>query len=139
MRFDQLKKRQLKMILVAMVFGGLVIATAVKGMAQATGKIAFIVNVPGTAELYSIDPDGTNFTRVSFNNIQELPFIDISRDGSRVVFQRLGSNNVFIMNSDGSNVRQLTFSNDTSAVQPFRLTALRSRIAPHATITATFT
>ena len=119
MKFDQFKGKRFNTIRVAGLFCAMLMANSLLGMAQSTGKIAFVNNVDNTTEIFSINADGTNRTRVSFNNIRELPYFDITRDGSLVVFQLFATNDLYVMNSDGSSVRQLTFFlNIATANQP---------------------
>ena len=77
--------------------------------AESGGKIAFQSARDGNYEIYSINADGTNLTRLTDN-----PAIDrnpvFSHDGSMVAFvsNRYGHDNIFIMNADGSGVQRLT-------------------------------
>ena len=65
------------------------------------------------AEIYTINPDGTGLTRLTFNNYEERA-PSWSPDGSRIVFMaRIGTHggNAFeicVMNADGTNFVQLT-------------------------------
>ena len=88
--------------------------------AQSVGKIAFINNVDDTYEAFCIEPDGTHRTRLSFNTTREVGNLDFSRDGRLVAFVRFATQDIYIMNSDGAAVRQLTFTNNNfdPAVSP---------------------
>ncbi len=73
------------------------------------GKIAFSSDRDGNDEIYVMNPDGTNATRLTNNRaIDELP--RWSPDGKRIVFQskRDGNYEVYIMNSDGSDQENIT-------------------------------
>ena len=74
-------------------------------------KIAFSSNRDGNYEIYVMNPNGTNATRLTNNAaIDDLP--DISPAGSKIAFQsnRDGSPEIYVMNSDGSSQTRLTFS-----------------------------
>jgi len=72
-------------------------------------KIAFVSNRDGNAEIYVMDPDGSDITRLTHD-----PGYDgaptWSPDGKRIAFasSRTGNADIYIMNADGSNVVQLT-------------------------------
>ncbi len=81
-------------LLALAVLGGLIPAAA---QAQtpartANGKIAFVSFRDGDPEVYTMNPDGTQPTRLTFNAgpSPELPFLDFwpswSPDGARIVF-----------------------------------------------------
>ena len=78
-------------------------------------NIAFQSNRDGNAEVYVMNPDGSDQTRRTFNpRSDSRP--DISPDGRHIVFasNRITEQNpegnfeIFLMNSDGSDIRQLT-------------------------------
>jgi Tol biopolymer transport system component len=78
---------------------------------QAGTKIVFQSDRDGNLEIYSMDSDGTNVTRLTND-----PAIDVvpslSHDGSKIAFvsSRGGQgSNIYLMNMDGSDVEQLTF------------------------------
>jgi dipeptidyl aminopeptidase/acylaminoacyl peptidase len=74
--------------------------------------IAFTSNRDGNNEVYVMDPNGDNQSRVTDNlmNTSNDQRPDISPDGKQIVFSsnRDGNFEIFIMNSDGSDVIQLT-------------------------------
>jgi TolB protein len=83
-------------------------------------KIAFTSHPPSDnpnnpihAEIYVINPDGTELTRLTFNNYEERA-PSWSPDGSRIVFMaRVGTHGgngfeICVMNADGTNFVQLT-------------------------------
>ena len=119
MKFNQFNGRLFNLMFVAALFCGLLLASSLDSLAQ-TGKIAFVNNVDNTYEIFFIDPDGTNRTRLSFNTIREVGNPDFSRDGRLVAFVLFATQDIYVMNSDGSSVRQLTFTNNNfdPAVSP---------------------
>lgn len=76
-------------------------------------RIAFHSDVIGDWSLFTIRPDGTDLTQITFDNGEEI-FWDWSWDGSRIAFSKtinLDINNtwfVHMMNPDGSNITPLT-------------------------------
>jgi Tol biopolymer transport system component len=85
----------------------------------AGGKIAFTSNRNGTcSEIYVMNYDGSNQTRLTFGN--SLPEgandwnPDLSPDGTRIVFvsDRDGREQIYSMNTDGSGVVRLTNSHN---------------------------
>ena len=74
-------------------------------------KIAFSSDRDGNYEIYVMNPDGTNATRLT-NNTAIDDFPDISPDGSKITFEsnRSGSSEIYVMNADGSSQTRLTFS-----------------------------
>ncbi|HEV2842922.1 MAG TPA: DUF5050 domain-containing protein [Chthoniobacterales bacterium] len=75
----------------------------------ANGKIVFDASRDGNFEIYVMDPDGANQTRLTDN-----PAFDTeaswSPDGTRIAFasDRDGNFEIYIMNADGSNVTRVT-------------------------------
>lgn len=70
--------------------------------------------------IYTIDADGknlSNLTKTDETVINSEP--DWSPDGSKIVFHsnRTGQNHIFVMNADGSNVKQLTGKKNKEAVE----------------------
>lgn len=93
--------------------------------ARENGKIAFVSNRDGNPEIYVMNADGSNQTRLT-----NSPFTDenpsFSPDGTKIAFHShrnhptgyLGE--VYVMNDDGSNQRRLTTSieNEGDSSQP---------------------
>lgn len=78
-----------------------------------TGRIACVQNVDGAGrEIVAFNTDGTGRTRLSFNTISEEIGADITPDGRVVAFSYFS--NIYVMNADGSDVRQLTFTSNNS-------------------------
>ena len=72
-------------------------------------RIAFASNRDGNYEIYVVDADGTNATRVTTTEANETEPA-WTPDGQRIVFQSdaSGAPQVWIMNADGSGQRALT-------------------------------
>lgn len=80
-------------------------------------SIAFHSNSVGNTEVYVMNPDGTDQTRLTWDpRVDQQP--DISPDGRQIVFcsTRITAENpegdleIFVMNAEGNKVRQLTFN-----------------------------
>jgi len=77
---------------------------------------------PQGAELYIADVDGSNVIRLTDNDVYDAE-VSVSPDGKRIVFTRQidGMLDVWMMNSDGTNEHQLTFTPDFQEGAPFFL------------------
>jgi Tol biopolymer transport system component len=73
------------------------------------GKIAFASDRDGNYEIYVMNADGTNQTRLTFNNTDEKSPA-WSPDGTKVAFisDRDGNNEIYVMEADGTNQTRLT-------------------------------
>src|SRR5436190_9249828 len=77
----------------------------------ANGKIVFETNRDGNADVYTMNPDGTNRINLTHN-----PGEDVeprwSTDATRIAFasNRTGSFEIYTMNASGGDVKRLTFS-----------------------------
>lgn len=79
-------------------------------------KIVFDSDRDGNREIYIMDSDGSNQTRLTFNPTIDAGPISFSPDGKRIAFSRNASNeggavydyDIYVMNVDGSDLRQLT-------------------------------
>lgn len=73
-------------------------------------RLAFVASVDGSAEIFSVEPDGSRLRRLTRNRA-----IDVSPswspDGERLAFvsDRTGSPQVYVMDADGGEARRLTF------------------------------
>jgi Tol biopolymer transport system component len=76
---------------------------------SAQEKIAFTSNRDGNEEIYLMDSNGTNQTRLTNNTSSDYDAA-ISRDGTKIAFTatRNANEEIYIMNSDGSNQVRLT-------------------------------
>jgi Tol biopolymer transport system component/DNA-binding winged helix-turn-helix (wHTH) protein len=75
------------------------------------GKIVFSALADNITDLYSMNPDGSDRVRFSANAGQDNAFPAVSRDGRHIVFtsNRTGSSQIWRMDIDGRNQKQLTF------------------------------
>ncbi len=87
--------------------------------APSPGQIAFVSTRNGSPEIYVMNDDGTNQTRLT-NNTATDDMPNFQRDGSRIVFSsnRNGNREIYSMNADGSAQTRLT-TNAASDYDPF--------------------
>jgi Tol biopolymer transport system component len=74
-----------------------------------TGKIVFASYREGNDDIYSMNVDGSNLTRLTIDpGTDNAP--DWSPDGTKIAFQsnRSGENEIYVMNANGTNQIQLT-------------------------------
>lgn len=76
------------------------------------GRILFTSEQDGNAEIYVINADGTNLTRLT-NHWAKDEFPSWSPDSQQIVFisDRDGNPEVYTMNADGTDVTRLTYNN----------------------------
>lgn len=73
----------------------------------ASGKIVFDSQRDGSDQIYIMNSDGSNQTRLTNSGTNRRP--SLSADGRKIAFSSLtSSDNIYTMNVDGSNVTQLT-------------------------------
>lgn len=79
-------------------------------------------NYPQGAELYISDRDGGNVKRLTNNDYYEAE-VTVSPDGKWIVFGRMidGNMDLWVMNSDGTDERQITFTGDWQEGAPYFL------------------
>ncbi|MGI8786674.1 MAG: DUF5711 family protein [Pyrinomonadaceae bacterium] len=105
-------------ILVAIVLlcGLMTIQIQSAPMLRANGKIAFTSDRDGNSEIYLMNADGTNQTRLTNNSVRD-DYPTWSPDGRKIAFVRQSGDtySINLMNADGTNVRQITtFSADSN-------------------------
>ncbi len=73
------------------------------------GKIVFASGRNGNLEIYTMNPDGSNLTRITSNTSPDY-YPSFSKDGSKIVFvsDRDGNPEIYTMNRDGSNQTRIT-------------------------------
>ena len=73
------------------------------------GKIAFYSTRDGNHEIYTMDSDGSNQTRLTFNDTVDA-WPAWSPNGQQIVFHsyRDGNDEIYVMDADGRNQRRLT-------------------------------
>ena len=85
---------------------------------SAAEKIAFSSGRDGNPEIYVMNPDGSNQTRLTNDPADDVePWL--SADGSKIAFwsRRDGNNEIYVMNDDGSDQTRLT-NNTISDFRP---------------------
>ena len=73
------------------------------------GKIVFYSDRDGNYEIYAMNSDGSNQTRLTFNEVSDA-YPVWSPDGRQIAFtsDRDGNDEIYVMNADGKNQRNLT-------------------------------
>lgn len=77
---------------------------------EGPGKIAWVSNVDGDFEIYRMQGDGTNQTRLTYSPGHDWE-PHWSPDGTKIVWRRGGYDaaNIWLMDEDGGNQEQITF------------------------------
>src|SRR3954454_7575933 len=96
---------------------GVIVALAVPGSAGAAtpGKIAFVSDRNGDAQIFLMNPDGSGQTPITPDDTTDDRSPGWSPDGKQILFTsgRSGvSDDLWVMNADGSGARPLTTSTD---------------------------
>lgn len=81
-------------------------------------KIAFVSTRDGNPEIYVMNPDGSDQTRLTYNSADDAE-LAWSPEGGRIAFfsNRDGNDEIYVMNADGSEQTRLT-RNETSDSSP---------------------
>ena len=111
------KKGGLVLGALAMVASGVAgtVSPAGAGFAGTNGKIACSTNRTGNFENFTFDSTGTELNPTNLTNNAATDSRPRYRsDGRKIVFEsgRAGGTNLFVSDADGSNVQQITFTND---------------------------
>jgi Tol biopolymer transport system component len=80
-------------------------ATGRPAFPGANGRIAFVSDRDGNAEIYSANPDGSDPQRLTANTVPDTDPA-VSADGSRIAFTR--QLDIWVMNADGSDQHAVT-------------------------------
>lgn len=94
--------------------------TASPTSAVFTGSIVFVSYRDSDEEIYIMNADGSNQTRLTYSQYGDVEPV-LSPDGRFIVFvsQRGSGHKLFIMNADGSNPRQLTDGKSSDEYDPY--------------------
>lgn len=99
-----------------------VISAQTDSLRGAAGSIAFHSNRDGIVatppkptvhELYVMNPDGSDQSRVTYDLTDNDQSVDISPDGSKIAFVRTpagGHPEIYVMDADGKNLTQLSYT-----------------------------
>lgn len=87
----------------------LLAASSAAGASNQSGKLLFKSNRSGTPELYTVNRDGSDITRVTFNDIDERA-PRWSPDATKIVFSAFvnGNSDIYTIHADGSGLDRLT-------------------------------
>lgn len=89
--------------------------------ATPTSRIAFTSGRDGSAEIYTMDPDGLALSRLT-NNTAPDSSPSWSPDGRHIAFasMRDGNSEIYVMNADGSGLQNLSNSPGTDHAPAWR-------------------
>jgi tricorn protease-like protein len=107
---DAMTRRIGLMIVIGVLIIGTALFAASPAHAQVTsGQIAFVSNRDGNNQIYIMNADGSDQTRLT-NDPAEALQPSLSRDGTKIAFvsTRDGNYQIYTMNADGSNVLGIT-------------------------------
>ena len=107
-----------KKFAMGLIVGGLILAAV--GICSAQGKIAFASSRDGNFEIYVMNADGTNQTRLTNDGGEDI-YPSLSPDGSKIVFHsdRTGAREIYVMDVDGANQTRLTDTTGDNAFATF--------------------
>src|SRR5215217_85394 len=74
-----------------------------------TGKILFVSNRDGNDEIYMMESDGSNVTRLTYNNVPDGR-ASWSANGNHIAFASgpVGARDIFVLNANGEGLRNVT-------------------------------
>ena len=106
---SELKRGSLLLLVASIV---LVSSVVLSGCGS--GRIAFQSDRDGNYEIYIMNADGSDQTRLTINPDDDAMFPAWSPDGTRIVFvsSRDGNYEIYVMNADGSDEVRLTDNTD---------------------------
>jgi Tol biopolymer transport system component len=93
-------------------------------------KIAFASDRDGIFHIYVVNVDGSGFVKLTSDAAGDLS-PRWSPDGKQIAFSRTGS--LYVMNSDGSNVRQITDAESEATAPPCKAGAFLGGWSPDGT------
>jgi Tol biopolymer transport system component len=93
-------------------------------------KVAFASDRDGTFHIYVVNPDGSGLVKFTNDAAGDLS-PRWSPDGRQIAFSRAGS--LFVMNSDGANVRQITEAEPEATAAPCKAGAFFGGWSPDGT------
>ena len=98
--------------LVALLSLALILALAAIACSEPNARIAFISDRDGDEELYVMNADGSDVTRLTHTGGHIICCPRWSPDGQRIAFtsNQNGNHDIYLVNADGSGLTQLTHS-----------------------------
>jgi Tol biopolymer transport system component len=86
---------------------------------EKTLKIAFVSDRDGNPEIYVMNADGTNQTRLTYSSGRDDPF-SWSPDGSKICFvsERYDTFGIYVMDADGKHPKLSTYLRDNEQTRP---------------------
>ena len=114
----------------------MLVAAVASAKTAGNGKIAFASDRDGNSEIYVMDADGSNQTRLTNNRGRDLDPV-FSPDGKKIAFtsDRDGNSEIYVMNADGTGQMNLTNDPAQDPSPPGRPIARRSPSPAIATAT----
>ena len=102
----------------ALIISGISISDTTETAVVDTGKIVFSSTRDGNQQIYIMNADGTNQTRLTNNSATDTN-PKLSADGQKIVFDsnRDGNQEIYVMNADGTDQTRIT-SNTFVDIQP---------------------
>ncbi len=108
--------RRLGIVAIGLLIAVFAALASIAYAGEVNGRIAFSSDRTGIVSIWSMDPDGTGATQLTFPGTKFQDWWPVvSPSGRRIVFTRydftsaaLGSEALYIMNADGSHIRRLS-------------------------------